>query len=113
MSLNVLTPPQYPRPTGLHNPQTILTPPQLHTTTFGKLFTYNILGNIFAQPLYVSNLTIPGQGTHNAVIVATENNDVYAFDATSNSGVNGGLLWHVNLGLAAAMPNPYGWGNRY
>ncbi|HET7625115.1 MAG TPA: hypothetical protein VFM25_07610, partial [Verrucomicrobiae bacterium] len=64
------------------------------------------------QPLYVSGLNIPGQGTHNVVFVATEHNDVYAFDADSNSGANGGLLWHVNLGPSAATPNP-DFGNRF
>src|SRR5208337_2997544 len=59
-----------------------------------------------------SNLAIPGKGTHNVVFVATENNDVYAFDANSNAGASGGLLWHVNLGLAAATPNSF-FGNRY
>ena len=34
-------------------------------------------------------------------------NDVYAFDADSTSGANGGVLWHVNLGPAAAVPSPY------
>ncbi|HET7625114.1 MAG TPA: Calx-beta domain-containing protein, partial [Verrucomicrobiae bacterium] len=64
------------------------------------------------QPLYVSGLNIPGQGTHNVVFVATEHNDVYAFDADSNSGANGGLLWHVNLGPSAATPSP-DFGTRY
>src|SRR5205807_9452826 len=44
--------------------------------------------------------------------VATQTNDVYAFDANSNAGANAGVLWHVNLGPAAAMPNAF-FGNRY
>src|SRR5208337_3435308 len=59
-----------------------------------------------------SNLAIPGQGTYNVVFVATQNNDVYAFNADSNAGPSGGLLWHVNLGLAAATPNSF-FANRY
>jgi hypothetical protein len=55
--------------------------------------------------LYVAGLVIPGQGTHNAVFVATENNSVYAFDADSNAGTNGGLLWQTNLGLAVLSYN--------
>ena len=71
-------------------------------------------GQIYAEPLYVSNLAIPGQGTHNVVFVATENNDVYAFDADSNAGANGGLLWHVNLGPYALTPPPNNvFGGRY
>ncbi|HEV2472605.1 MAG TPA: PA14 domain-containing protein, partial [Chthonomonadales bacterium] len=46
----------------------------------------------------VSNMHVPGQGVHNVLFIATEHNSVYAFDADSNAGPNGGLLWHVNLG---------------
>ena len=56
---------------------------------------------MYAHPLYVSNLAIPRQGTRNVVFVATENDSVYAFDADSNAGTNGGLLWQTNLGIAA------------
>ena len=37
-------------------------------------------GVIFAQPLYVQNLTINGS-KHNVLFVATMNDVVYAFDA--------------------------------
>jgi hypothetical protein len=47
----------------------------------------------YAQPLYVPNVSIAGQGTHNVIFVATEANNVYAFDADSA----GGPLWSVNL----------------
>src|SRR6185295_19327750 len=80
--------------------------------TFGKLISYPVQGQVYAQPLYVSNLAIPGKGTHNVVFVVTQNNDVYAFDADSNTGTNAGVLWHVNMGLAATMPNSF-FGNRY
>ena len=56
---------------------------------------------VYAEPLYMANVAITGQGTHNAVFVATENDSIYAFDADSNLGTNGGLLWHTNLGIAA------------
>ena len=85
---------------GLNSNETILTPANVNSSTFGKLFSYAVTGQVYAEPLYVSNLAIPGQGTHNVVFVATQNNDVYAFDAVNN-GAGGGQLWHVNLGLAA------------
>src|SRR5438105_161644 len=98
--------------TGLDANETILTPANVNSGSFGKLFSYPVDGYVFAQPLYVSGLAIPGQGTHNVVFVATEHNSVYAFDADSNPGVNSGLLWHVNLGTSAVTPNN-DFGNRY
>ncbi len=97
---------------GLNANEVTLTPSNVNSGTFGELFSYPVTGQVYAQPLYVSNLAIPGKGTHNVVFVVTQNNDVYAFDANSNAGVSAGLLWHVNLGLAATMPNNF-FGNRY
>lgn len=98
--------------TGQNPNETILTPANVNTNTFGKVFSYPVDGQIYAQPLYVSGLVIPGQGTHNVVFVATMHDSVYAFDGDSNAGPNGGLLWHVNLGTSAVMPNN-DFGNRY
>jgi Concanavalin A-like lectin/glucanases superfamily len=105
---------------GLNSAETALTPVDVNSSSFGKLFTYNVAsavsggGQIYAEPLYASNLAIPGQGTHNVVFVATENNDVYAFDADSNAGPNGGLLWTRNVGTAAVTPPPNNvFGGRY
>jgi Concanavalin A-like lectin/glucanases superfamily len=112
LSVNVLTWHNDLTRQGLNSAEVELTPANVNTSSFGKLFSYAVDGQIYAEPLYVSNLAIPGQGSHNVVFVATEHNDVYAFDADSNSGASAGLLWHVNLGPSAAMPNPY-FGNRY
>jgi hypothetical protein len=98
--------------TGQQTNETVLAPANVNVNTFGQLFSYTVDGYLFAQPLYVSGLAIPGQGTRNVVFVATEHNSVYAFDADSNAGPTGGLFWHVNLGTSAATPNN-DFGNRY
>lgn len=81
--------------TGANTNETILAPSNVNTNSFGKLFSYSVDGNIYAQPLYLANVAIPGQGTHNVVYVGTENDTVYAFDADGNAGST--PLWQVSL----------------
>jgi glucose dehydrogenase len=78
--------------TGANLQETILTPANVNSTNFGKLFTVATDGQIYAQPLYVSNLAIAG-GTHNVVFVASMLNTVYALDADT-----GATLWTQNYG---------------
>src|SRR5215831_12925454 len=67
--------------TGQNTAETILTPQNVNTTTFGKLFSYSVDGQVYSQPLYVPNVSIPGQGTHNVIYVETQNDSLYALDA--------------------------------
>jgi uncharacterized protein (TIGR03437 family) len=92
--VNVLTDNYNLARTNANLNETLLNTSNVNVSQFGKLFSLSVDGFINAQPLYVANLAIPGKGTHNVVYVATQHNDVYAFDADAA----GGSLWHVNLG---------------
>jgi len=79
--------------TGQNTNELILTPANVNSTTFGKLFELSVQGYVYAQPLYVPNVGIPGKGTHNVLYIATQHDIVYAFDADSG----GAPLWQVNF----------------
>src|SRR5262252_8880002 len=92
--------------TGENLNEILLTPANVNSNTFGKLFRYDVDGYVYAQPLYVSGMNIPGQGVHNVLFIATQHDTVYAFDADSTNGPGNGLLWQTNLGISAVTPNP-------
>ncbi len=91
---------------GVNSLELALGPTTVSSSTFGKLFSCPIDGYVYAQPLYVANLAIPGSGTHNVVFVATEMDSVFAFDADASPCVQ---LWHTTLipagSEAVATPN--------
>ena len=78
--------------TGQNLQETILSPANVNSNTFGKLFAIPVDGQVYAQPLYLQNLTIGG-ARFNVLFIETEQDSVYAFDAD-----RGGLpLWQVTL----------------
>jgi PA14 domain/Chitobiase/beta-hexosaminidase C-terminal domain/Bacterial Ig domain len=99
--------------TGANTNETLLTPANVNTNSFGRLTKYEVDGYVYTQPLYYPELAIPGQGTHNAVFVGTENNSIYAFDADGDAGTNGGLLWHASLGSGIDIVTTHEFGGRY
>lgn len=86
---------------GINSRELVLAPSTVSSSTFGKLFSCPIDGAAYAQPLYVPNLAIPGNGTHNVVFVATEMDSVYAFDADA---VPCSTLWHTSVVPAGSQP---------
>jgi hypothetical protein len=89
---------------GVDSSETILSPANVNVSTFGKVGFDAVDGKVDAQPLYVAGVSIPGQGTHNVLYVATEHDSVYAFDADT-----GAELWQVSmLGPGEVPSDPHG-----
>ncbi len=80
--------------TGAYTKETVLTTTNVRYKNFGKLSTKPVDGYITGQPLYVPKVSIPGQGVHNVVYVATMHDSVYAFDADDT---NPTPLWTTSI----------------
>jgi len=92
--------------TGQYNDETVLTPANTSMQTFGKVATYTVDGRVDAQPLFLSNVNIPGVGTRNVVYVVTEHASAYSFDANS-----GAQLWRTSaLGSGETPSDDHGCG---
>lgn len=91
-----------PARTGQNIKEYALTPVNVNSLTFSKLFSCPVDGYVYAEPLYVANLLV-GPAMHNVVFIATEHDSVYAFDGDSPSCVQ---LWKTSfLGTGvSAMP---------
>jgi IPT/TIG domain/Chitobiase/beta-hexosaminidase C-terminal domain/Fibronectin type III domain len=79
---------------GLNANESTLTLSNVSVGNFGKLFNLPVDGWVYAQPLYVPNVLVPGQGTHNVVYIATAHDSIYAYDA---DGLNTQALWHTSF----------------
>ena len=80
---------------GANTHEYALTTSSVNSSSFGKLFSCTVDAAVYAQPLWVPNLTI-SSAKHNVVFVATQNDSLYAFDADKNNNPCT-PLWHANL----------------
>src|SRR5215472_13917075 len=90
--------------TGVNSHESILTPANVGTSSFGLLQTVTLDDQVDAQPLIVPKVNITAgssQGLHDVVYIATENNTVYAIDTHTFT-----TLLSVNLGTP--VPKPLG-----
>lgn len=78
--------------TGLNPKELNLTTANVTSATFGLLSLYPVDGLVDAQPLVASAVAVPGQGTHNVLIVASEHDTVFALDADT-----GAQLWSTTM----------------
>ena len=92
--------------TGLNPNEVVLTHTNVNQAGFGKIFDQPVDGPVYAQPLYVPNVSITNKGVHNVVFVVTQHDSVYAIDADSNVGSNAAPLWHISFINPAAGITP-------
>jgi len=79
--------------TGWNPNETLLTPAVVQSSQFKSIATAALDDQVDAQPLFMANQKIKGQGTHDVLYVATESNTIYALDAAT-----GAILLQRNLG---------------
>ena len=80
--------------TGAYLKEIALTPRNVNSQQFGKVLSFKVDGDIYAQTLFVPGVEIPGKGKHDVIYIASEHDSVYAFDAYGNPSTP---LWHVSL----------------
>lgn len=88
---------------GANLTEAILNTSNVKTEQFGKLFTRQVDGQIYAQPMYLSDVTIPNHGIHNLIFAATMHNTVYAFNADDPNAIQ--PIWMINLGPSIPLPD--------
>ncbi len=79
--------------TGSNANEVRLTPRNVNSREFGKLFSLDVDGDVYAEPLYLPAVQISGKGTQEVIFIATEHDSLYAFDAGKKSAP----FWHTNF----------------
>jgi hypothetical protein len=93
--------------TGWNDKESVLTDENVNSGSFGLLHSVTLDDQVDTQPLIVPNETTTrgtAPGKHDVVYVATENDTIYAIDASS-----GTLLFTQSLG--SPVPTPLGCNN--
>lgn len=86
--------------TGWNSNETLLATSNVGSSKFGRLATVSVDGVVDAQPLIAAQENIPNQGLRDLLVVATENDSVYAFDAGSGQPVWQRSFLNAQLGVA-------------
>ncbi|MGC1452096.1 MAG: pyrrolo-quinoline quinone [Candidatus Sulfotelmatobacter sp.] len=80
--------------TGATLTEKVLTPQNVNAKQFGKLGAFKVDGAVYAEPLFLPSVEIPGKGKHDVLFVATEHDSVYGFDATRPGDPP---LWYISF----------------
>lgn len=96
---DVVTYQDNPGRTGANLTESLLTPANVNSSSFGLLRVLSVDGKVDAQPLYLGQVAIAG-ATHEVLYVATEHDSVYAFEPRT-----GATLWHVSLLAPGESPS--------
>src|ERR1043166_4219898 len=78
--------------TGQNLTETVLTPANVNSSSFGKVGFFPVDGKVDAEPLLLAGMHVSSQSTHDVLYVASEHDSVYAMDAAS-----GKVYWQVSL----------------
>jgi hypothetical protein len=83
---------------GWNSNETLLTTANVNQNQFGMRYSVPVNGEVYAEPLYVPQVNLGLQGVHDVLLIATEGDSVYAFDAET-----GATLWQTNLTAPPAI----------
>jgi hypothetical protein len=89
---------------GANTAETLLNQSNVNVNGFGKIFSRGVDGQIYAQPLIVSDVTLADGAARSLVVIATTKNMAYAFDAEDPSQCH--PIWRTQLDHGGATPVP-------